>query len=459
MNEADAKLKYAVEDITHSINKEGMDPQAAVTKVAKERKLNANFIKRASEVINVALHYNHFKKHADAKDMDFPIVDAVKVAQDVLGVKDKTAAELKSEWFPTNEYNDNLPNYQRILNDPAYKVAFERILNAPDTATTFPMSEKGVYEKSAKYIQKLAQASDTAATNRAQAEFSMNRQFCGLVEKFARDAAYRASFPEFESQVYSLYGEKALPYLDHMHKSAGIKEARGPHDPKYTAFDTCQEARQFGEFLKSAEEYVAMQKEAEVAAHNYKFESDFVQSIYHARGQQKLGEHSCKTTNILDRIRKELPKDADPVEAVYKEKKAEELEARLEAIKHAFDVFKPVAPLMDYYKEEATPGSSVPSTSSEDNRDRKFMLENLGTTDPVLSKVDPNRLVGAYQQALHLGPELSKEKEIMRSFLRQSVSADGGVSPYDAQQLIEANTKYMQQKLMQEGKLKSPSPK
>ena len=80
----DALVKFAVQDIIYKINN-GDTPQDATEKVARELELNPNFIKRAAEAINVALHYNHFKKHADAKAEDFPIVDAQKIADNLFG--------------------------------------------------------------------------------------------------------------------------------------------------------------------------------------------------------------------------------------------------------------------------------------------------------------------------------------------------------------------------------------
>lgn len=460
MNTPDTLLKYAVEEIVTCINKQGMEPQAAVTKVAADLNLNANFIKRAAEVINVALHYNHFKKHADAKADDFKIVDATKVAQDVLKLDDKTAAQLKSEWFTTDENAAGI-NYLRYLHDPLFKEAFAAIVNCPAKETSFPTSPKGVAEKSANYMLRLEKKADEALTKHAGDDFMVKRAFSSLIDQFRRGEGYHTPWTEFEKQAFSLYGEPAVEFLDFMYKTAGMTEARGAHDAKYTMFDTCTEAKMFGEFLKHAAELRQSKEAVEVATHNLAFEKEAVRKLFLEYGQ-RTGKTAAAQESVLDQIRREVPKEAaDPVAYIAK-KKVKEAEdkraARIEAIRKEAGgiVMDPVQFIQNKVQSEAEPRSSFPSTSPEDNRKRQFIFEELAATDPVLTQIEPHKLVAAYQQALHVGPELTKEKEIMRSYLRQAVSGVGGVDPFAAQQLISANSALVAQRQMQEGKQPKP---
>jgi hypothetical protein len=79
------------------------------------------------------------------------------------------------------------------------------------------------------------------------------------------------------------------------------------------------------------------------------------------------------------------------------------------------------------------------------------MIQNLMKTDDVLAGVDPKRVADAYEQFLRIAPELSKERDVVKGALRQMVSSPS-LSPFDAQQFIEANTTFTKQRLLQEGK-------
>ena len=83
------------------------------------------------------------------------------------------------------------------------------------------------------------------------------------------------------------------------------------------------------------------------------------------------------------------------------------------------------------------------------------MLQELATTDPILAKLPTHKVVDAYQQMLRLSPEMSKEKEVVRSFLRSS-TAGQAIDPYVGGQLIDANTRLLRQHQMELG---VPSPK
>ena len=85
-----------------------------------------------------------------------------------------------------------------------------------------------------------------------------------------------------------------------------------------------------------------------------------------------------------------------------------------------------------------------------DNRNRAFLLQELISTDPIISKFPTHQTVDAYQQLLRIAPELSNEKEITRAFLRQA-GASQAIDPFQAEQLISANNNLFKQHQMQRG--------
>ena len=97
-----------------------------------------------------------------------------------------------------------------------------------------------------------------------------------------------------------------------------------------------------------------------------------------------------------------------------------------------------------------------PSTKPEGNRDRAFLLQELASTDPVLSITPTSKVVEAYEQILRFTPEISEEKELVRALLRKSCAGQA-VEPLEGQQLIEANVQSLSQPQIQQ--VKKPAKK
>jgi len=450
-----------------NINKEAMSPQDSATKVARELDLNVHFIKRAAEAINIVLHHNHFKKHAATKGEDFPIVDATKVAEEIFGKTSKTANELKSEYFSPIDHEAEVPNFNKAFKDEKFKAAFDQICKSPEKNDTFETSLAGLLDKSGQYLKRLEKDTEEAFTKLSALQFETTNTFCNLVNSFAKEAAYRTSFGEFESQCYSLYGDKALPYIDLMHKEASIPEERGVHDDKYKLFTNCKEAQQMGKFLKLANEVKQAELEAKAAktawveaTNQYsKIASDYKKAKDSKKGKGSVQAQEKKDVDMLEKLKQEQESEGDPVKKEMSKRQANKVIEKAEKWKAAADYMDSfLGGVGDKITGESKFKSSVPSTSPKDNLDRKLMLQELAVTDPILSSVDPHKVVSSYEQMLHLAPELAKEKELVRAQLRQMVSSQA-IGPFESQQLIDANTKFMNQKMYQEGQLQPPKQK
>ena len=70
------------------------------------------------------------------------------------------------------------------------------------------------------------------------------------------------------------------------------------------------------------------------------------------------------------------------------------------------------------------------------NFQRQLMLEDLMSNDPVLSGVDPDVALRNYESLVRLAPDLSMNKEVVRSVLRTAANAEA-LSPYDAKQMAD----------------------
>ena len=64
--------------------------------------------------------------------------------------------------------------------------------------------------------------------------------------------------------------------------------------------------------------------------------------------------------------------------------------------------------------------------------DREVVLSELMMTDPILRDADEDKILRAYRGLITMSPDLTRNKELMRSILRQAVKAEG-IGPYEAQ--------------------------
>lgn len=460
MQDPNKLLKTAVDDIIHQINDNKLPAHDAVVKTAKSMDLNVHFIKRACEVINVALTYEHFRKHAADRDSDFPIVDAQKVSAEIFPDTAPTVAEKKSQLFANTFVEEEVPNFRKAKNNESFKAAYVHLMSQKEEARG--MSAQGICEKAGQAKQNMLQDLDNARTELVGAKLAVNRNFANLVGYWSKEAAARQSFADFESQVYSRFGEAAVPYLDFIHKSANCSEPRGEHDPKHVAFDDSKELGMFADFYKSASEIGdALNK---VAQHT----SDIVQmenlknASYRHLGEQRLAELREQdeevakiAEEVVAKIASTEEAEEDPVLVAALKKSAAIKEASVE--KTAGLPFSGVMGwLGGVAKNQLSPAAPPGSGSNLHNLDRKLLIQNLMSTDPILKTYEPKKVVDAYEQFLRIAPELSNEKEIVRSHLREAVASQA-VSAFVGSQLVDANTKLLKQRHLESGIGVNPS--
>jgi len=409
-------VKFALDSTISLVNK-GSTPTAALEKVARDLDLNHNYIQRTGEALNVALHYNHFKTASNKAD-DFVTADITAVTKNVFGEKTASLVEKQASWFPTV---DEKINYNKLLTNKKVKTAAAEARNSSDNYDSFQTSLKGQYKKAVDYISRLERELDEVRTEKVANDIYLEAIFNSLVKDFKKTAAARSEFHEFETQAFSEYGQRAVPYLDLIYKAAELTEDRGQHDNQKFAFSRCAEMEKFDSLLKSAalsadlnaslkdaEEYVGLSK------------GKFKQAGYALHGGlEDFEKTACdEMANDIDEI---LEKTAGPVAKSI----IEELFTK-------------------YRQPNAAPKSPVFKNTKSDNTERTTMLQELIMTDPILASLDPKKILSAYQQILRLAPHIAKEKEVVRSLLRQ-LTATQSLAPVEANQLVEANSNLLRQ--------------
>ena len=454
MQDPNKLLKVAVESIVSKINEERLPAHAAVVKTAREMDLNVHFIKRACEVINVALTYEHFRKNASDRESDFPIVDAQKVSAEIFPDNAPTQAEQKSAWFSGSIVEEDIPNFRKAVDDTKFKAAFAILKAARDEDRV--MSDQGICEKAGYARLNMEQDLENCRTELVGAKLALNSKFAQLANHWSKTAAARSSFANFESEVFSRYGAPALGYINLLHMATGGKEARGEHDEKHVAFDDCPELLKFSELMEATQlvsDWVIKTAEATEALSTTERQK---QSAYRTLAESRFQECQDSETAIFtvettEKLAATNDDDGlDPVLTLANKKAAVAKEA---ADKLAAGAGAAAAGLfgafLDQYKSESTP-SSPSSGGTLNNLDRKLLIQNLMSTDPILKTYEPKRVGDAYEQFMRLAPELSSEKEIVRSHLRQMVASQA-MTAFDGAQLLDANGKLVKQQQMNAG--------
>lgn len=461
MEQPNALVKIALNEVVTNING-GVNPTVALKKVATDLDLNPNYVHRVGEALNVALHYNHFKK-AEDRSAQFEIADIPGVVKDLFSGKEKTANQKRAEEFPDNGGEDTVFNYNRILNNPRYKKAYLEIVNATETHESFPLSIKGAFEKSANLLRDLERDLDEAKTDKVGSEIELNQKFSSLSDHFRKDASYRLSFEEFESQVFSKHGEQSVPYLDLIHKTSKTAEDRGVHDKGYQMFEASKELAMFDSLMKSAEDFAKADEFLKEAEEKFTFEKEYYSEI----GKLVANNGSLsKTADQQDPVKskkKNKPSktaaERDPIllriEKKAKFKKSADV-VSLFALSRLLNQSQPQDGLTKNINDRFTQsnnGDSPKNNLGLENMERQLLLQELIMTDSILSKANPQKVAKAYEQILRLSPQISKEKEVVRAMLRQAIAAQA-IAPFDADQWTKLDTDILKRKIVSENYLK-----
>ncbi len=410
-------IKHALDSTISLINK-GEKPTVALEKVARELDLNPNFIQRTGEALNVALFYGHMKTASD-KAADFDMGDIKSVTKNIFGETEKTDAQKKAEWFPKQAEDID---YNKLLTNPKYKTASAAIKATEAKNESYEITMKGQFKKAQDYLSRLDREIDELKTEKVAADTHVEAAFLSLITGFKKEASARIPFHEFESQVFAEHGERAVPYLDLIYKSANLSEERGTQDAKYIAYTPARETQVFGSFLKAASDKASLQKEIDDA-------ESFIDS---QKGSFKQASYKLNPM-------------AAAFDKVACDKLADDLDFLLE--KEAMGDFgkSVIQDFVSQFKNsDAANKKPVFPNTKADNHERTAILQELIMTDEILKKQDPRKIVQAYQQILRLSPQLTKEKEVLRAKLREMMAGQA-LHPTDAKQLIETNTEYLKQ--------------
>lgn len=222
------KLMSATKRAGDLIETEGLSPDAAIEKVAREQKFGPGEIRMLCYAHNTGRQVAQFQKSASILDKlaEYPLADPAKVIAAVYPERAKEAADAA----PVGRHIDYLmpPTWaDRHEPRPLEKAA----LDYPALPTYTPPAADGRDQMRKKYgeYERLKLAYEQARQDALVAEDGLLRKVAGLTEYFQSPG--RLAFATVEKVAKVLHGEPAVTLLTAVHQRLKSKEKRAADVP------------------------------------------------------------------------------------------------------------------------------------------------------------------------------------------------------------------------------------
>ena len=422
----------------------GLDDNAAVVKAASDYDFNKDQTLRLLETYNTAKTIDFFKK-ADDRRQSFATAEAEKVLPALFS----TDAVLKSaapvEYTDYDFYNEP---------DQGYSESTEKCASSilPDEPTEFnDVSLEGATGFGVYRLNDLRKTASYFTDQKGIIGEVYDRTLQKIAQVLKPAYLDNHEYPKVEATLHMLYkdagdhiAEELLAYVPKDVKRASDKEKRAKictYDVENpTVFMLLKNAHQA---RQTWSQYAALEAQYEKEAKDYETEFNKVSSFDTDAllGHQEMNEFYTDDFMKSAKGEKEPSKKED-YSSPFSQMASSATGAGQAGLDVAGKVINPIAdkamssvglPKVDVAAALKKPKERAANTAAEKMRNiqRKLILEELVTTDPVLKGEDPQSVARAYQTLMQVAPDISLNREVARSILRQSVQSVA-VSPFDA---------------------------
>lgn len=435
-------ISWMLEDIAPEIRK-NHDPEGSILKFANEQNLEPALVQALGQIYNTGMTLSFIGKAAgEKKGDDFPILDVDKMLDKYLEVR--PAKEARNSAPGSSVYDQlNLGGDQDDDRDLA--ACFRDYLGVTNVENGVTVSDTPAV-KSARQI--LRDDSERKLT------LQLLDQICSDSQEDAQEILQKVAmqikrdeipFEKLASDVLSLYGETLRPvvvllgnFCTAVHVKVASNVVAGPERLIKDHVDLLSQLDQVSECLFKIAEAKLLIKEAD---------------------QGEVGTEKKVDAGKKDMTPKNTFKgDSHPMAPEPSARPARAVPApsgRAPETKHAPS--RPVVkPVMDAASTAAEPITNAPAiySGAKDllgngyNSDQEHVdnsvgeaqhlatLQNLMTTDDVLSEADPEKVVAMFETLRKFSPSLAAEPNIARVALRSMVQHDG-MSPFDVKSLLD----------------------
>lgn len=423
--EREHEITKAAEDVVDLVNN-GASPNDAVFKVATDTSLTPDFVRRLVEVFNVGRSLHHFKTaSADERAAEFPLADADTVLQRMYPSAKQRAKEaseaFSSAWFAPP------PNFN-VYTELVQKAAAELTVPPPQVPATPEVLDR-LLKRAYRQRDALRVRYEVAQGDANIAKQALGRDLQKAAEYFRqRD---RMPFNEVESDFVTQYGARGQAVMDTLYKWANLSrwnEKRGSVSPTPRLYDpTVQPYTYLETILERTRQLQKASSDAECA----KAELDeFVAAI-----DSRMAKHAA------------VRKGGYPLDHLFKSAAALPTLANMLFINDKVgDMFQTTPP--DTTGFEAQVNRSIDPEHNRTLRAAtvKAMLNEMLTSDPVISQHDPEQVVQAYDRLATTFPTLTSQPELLRGLLSKHLEM-GGTDPYEFMAAVDAEKKLRPEQL------------
>ena len=414
-------LMDAMKEAASIFNKTG-DPNQAIIKTASDRDFNSDQVTRLVELFNTVTALNHYKSASD-KTASFPLADADNIMIQLFDPEKLAMAESRS--LGVYDYSEYAQAEDGILVE-AEDVTMPEMHTFDDTNLDTAIAY------GYRVADTLKHTADDCDKTAGMAEVVIGRELEKIAAQIRKEwkETGDAIYSELVKCAYLTYSDPVIPYLSilegYLPNNKLVKCANLVDDRKY-AFVLSK----FGELIKMGNDASSLREEAQsIRADVAAFEKDIIDSFrpeygtmsFFKDGQQRDGQEKPKPSGLSNAIP--------------------------QAMNDLKGVFSPTMKAIGDRTNKDISNTLVSSLMSEETRaakkheedmanlERQSILEDLITNDPVLSGIEPEKIVGGYQAIMRLSPEVSRNKEVVRAQLRQ-LAHSIALSPFDAKQLVD----------------------
>lgn len=395
------------------------DPDRAVVKAAEKHGFNRDQTERLVEKFNTAKTISFYEAHPDDRTADFPLASKEKVA-DIMyfGPEEKKASAPVARDY--SFYDMDLDSWR----SEEGRSELEKEASAEESSDSGGYSMETLQNLSGVYMEKYSSAIDSAEAS------------AGMLDEVAYDETQKLA----ERLAEDRSGYKYAMFMKMAGKMRGV-EGLGVQDMVPGYVKEAAAGLETGLSSMNAVDSSAVSYELEMAA-------GIVGMMDESAKLRKFAEKVSGRRSWLEGELVKISQSSDDGKDQKKKKKGDNTAADLAAyLTHSALPASPkgvtdfladagLGSELDIQKALYGGGKSHEVADHIDNVRRSDILTDLYANDPILSEHDPEEVSDAYRTLVETSPEMSLNKEVSRSVLRQMVAAQS-VSPFDAKSWLE----------------------
>ena len=418
-------IEWLIDDVAPRVRRSG-DPEGELLKFASEKNLSPALLEGLGQLFNTAKTLCYMEKNAASRGGSFPTVDVQNLVSQYLEVP-ATKMKEATGWAEADDKlqpGDRMPDFFALPENDGLE---------------FHLPKSASFRK---------QSLSPLRANIATAELvktDMEESARGLLDRLVKKARRsQLDWNTLELDALAVLGDEAKPALDNAANylaAHNIKVARQTFDgkPRFVESDLVEI-----EFL--AKSIVGI-KEAGVMLAEMK---DELQKSSAALAKDEVdeeddegGEQPPKPVAPRNPGRGTSGKDLGGSPFEFLPKGGDPSKSVLKTAPDA--MFNMLAPARDHFfkgvlKHISTPGDQhADSEAALGDAQHLSLLQNLLTTDDVLSEADPDQVVSAYNTIRQTAPHLAKDVNVMRVALRSAVQHEG-IDPFTIKGIAETET-------------------